>query len=61
MSAVLHLRCGHTLRRKDHRFVSDDGQTIGCTQRCLDVIEGRTPGNYRDEHDEGGGDPEQTY
>lgn len=45
----LHLPCGHLVRRKEHGFVSTDGQRVYDTQTCLDVSEGRKPQKYRDD------------
>lgn len=42
-SNVLHLPCGHRLRRTDHRWVASDGQAVYDTKKCLDIAEGRTP------------------
>lgn len=48
-SQVLHLTCGHRIRRTDHRWVGTDGQAIYDTQTCLDIGEGRKPQKYRDD------------
>lgn len=37
------LPCRHTMSRKEHGFVSTDGQRLHDTQTCLDLAEGRTP------------------
>lgn len=46
---IVTATCGHTLYGGEHRWVSADGRRIACSQRCLDLVEGRKPGNYRDE------------
>jgi hypothetical protein len=49
-SQVLHLSCGHRIRRTDHRWVATDGQAVYDSQTCLDIAEGRKPQKFgRDE------------
>lgn len=50
MNNTLHLTCGHTIGRKDHRWVATDGQAVYDSQTCLDIAEGRKPQKFgRDE------------
>lgn len=45
------LSCGHRITRKDHAFVSSDGQRLFDSLKCLDIAEGRKPEKYGREED----------